>query len=431
MLRLPRLCFPRLTCGVHITKWQLHQKTETRPLSSVLVVCTDTARCLSDCNAGAIAMLIAISVCNAGATFQRLMDVVMSGLHLDMCLVYLDDIVVFSSTVDEHLERLVTVLERLRTAGLKLKPEKCSFMQRTVSFLGHVISGEGIATDAEKTRAVAEWLVPASLKELRSFLGLASYYRRFVRNFADIAAPLHALTKKDQPFVWTFATQNAFESLRDALTPQPILAMRNDWDSFILHTDACNQTIGAVLSQVQDGVERVVAYASRILDKREVNYSITRKALLAIVYSLKYFKQYLMGRHLKIRTDHAPLTWLRQTPQPVGQQARWLEIMEEYSCQVEHRPESRHGNADGLSRRPCTMYQRRSAERDQDDEQAQAVTTVCLSIPIHSVVIEQRDDIVNDHVAALITDTDDAVAGGWSLENLRIAQESDPDISCY
>jgi len=163
-------------------------------------------------------------LCNAGATFQRLMDVVMSGLHLDMCLVYLDDIIAFSSTVDEHIERLVTVMERLRTAGLKLKAEKCSFMRRSVSFLGHAISGEGIATDPEKTTAVAEWPVPASLKELRSFLGLASYYRRFVRNFADIAAPLYALTKKDQPFVWTAASQNAFESLKDALTSPTILA---------------------------------------------------------------------------------------------------------------------------------------------------------------------------------------------------------------
>jgi len=223
--------------------------------------------------------------------------------------------------------------------------------------------------------------------------------------------------------VWTAATQNAFESLRDALTSPPILAMPNDSDSFILDTDACSQTIGAVLSQVQDGVERVVAYASRILDKREVNYSITRKELLAIVYSLKYFKQYLMGRHFKIRTDHAPLTWLRQTPEPVGQQARWLEIMEEYSFQVEHRPGSRHGNADGLSRRPCTTYQRRSAEQDQVDEQAQAVATVCLSIPVHSVVTEQRGDIVNDHVAALITDTDDAVAERWSLETFALLKK--------
>jgi len=159
-------------------------------------------------------------------------------------------------------------------------------MQRSVSFLEHVVSAEGITTNPEKTRAVAEWPVPTTIKELRSFLGLASYYRHFVKNFANIATPLHALTKKDQPFVWKATTQTAFETLRDALTSPPILAMPNDSHNFISDTDACNQTIGAVLSQVQDGLERVVAYASRTLDKREMNYmySITRKELLAIVY---------------------------------------------------------------------------------------------------------------------------------------------------
>jgi len=173
-----------------------------------------------------------------------------------------------------------------------------------------------------------------------------------VKNFAKITAPLHALTRKDQPFVWTTTTQTSFETVSDALTPPPVLAMPNDSDNFILDTDACDQTIVAVLSQVQDGVERVVAYASWTLDKREMNYSATRKELLAIVYSLKYFKQYLMGRHFKIRTDHAPLTWQRQTPEPVGQQARWLEIMEEYSFPVERRPgTTRCGNI--IGRRWC------------------------------------------------------------------------------
>ena len=213
-------------------------------------------------------------------------------------------------TIEEHLERLVRVLGRLRSARLKLKPEKCRLMQRSVCFLGHVISERGIATDPEKTRMVSEWPVPVLIKEVRSFLGLTGYYRRFVRNYAAIAAPLHFLTKKDQPFMWTEETQEAFDALKEALTSPPILAMPNDTGEFVLDTDASDRTIGAVLSQMQDGVEKVIAYAGRSLDKREVNYCTTRKELLAIVYSMKYFKQYLMGRHFKIRTDHAPLTWL-------------------------------------------------------------------------------------------------------------------------
>jgi len=145
--------------------------------------------------------------------------------------------------------------------------------------------------------------------------------------------------------------------------------MPNDTGEFILDTDASDQTIGAVLSQLQDGAEKVIAYASRKLDKREVNYCITRKELLAIVHSLKYFKQYLLGRRFKIRTDHAPLTWLRRTPDPIGQQARWLKIMEEFDFQVEHRPGTKHGNADAVSRRPCHVKSCacRQSEHARDD----------------------------------------------------------------
>jgi len=364
-------------------------------------------------------------LCNAGATFQRLMDVVMSGLHLDVCLVYLDDIILFSRTVDEHLERLVRVLGRLRSAGLKLKPEKCSLLQRSVSFLGHVVSGEGIATDPKKIEIVTEWPVPTSVKEVRSFLGLAGYYRRFVKGYANIAAPLHALTKKDHPFEWTDKTQKAFEMLRDALTSPPILAMPNDNDDFILDTDACDHTIGAVLSQVQEGTERVIAYASRTLDKREINYCITRKELLAIVYSLRYFKQYLMGRHFKIRTDHAPLTWLRHTPDPIGQQARWLEIMEEYDFQVEHRPGVKHVNADAISRRPCrniTCACRKNQEVNNDGGDH---TVMSVSAKNEQKIVFNHADSTADSTAE-----NDSLFEYWSMEGIRVAQESDPDISC-
>ena len=366
-------------------------------------------------------------LCNAGATFQRLMDVVMTGLHLDICLVYLDDVILFSKTVDEHLERLVRILSRLLSAGLKLKPEKCSLLKRSVCFLGHVVSGDGIATDPDKTKAVSEWPVPSSVKELRSFLGLAGYYRRFVQDFASIAAPLHALTRKDHAFVWTDVTQSAFETLKDALTSPPILAMPNDTDEFILDTDASNHTIGAVLSQVQGRVERVIAYASRTLDKREVNYCITRKELLSIVHSLKYFKQYLMGRHFKVRTDHAPLTWLRRTPDPIGQQARWLEVMEEFDFEVEHRPGTKHANADALSRRPCHLkacvcrYEN-AEELEPSSELEHAVSTV------FEAVENDARTLISCAAVTPTPDVDDNLGIGWTLEGIRAAQEDYPDV---
>ena len=304
-------------------------------------------------------------LCNAGATFQRLMDVVLSGLNLEICLVYLDDIVVYSKTTEQHLERLEAVLTRLSRAGLKLKPEKCKFFQKSVSFLGHIISDQGIGTDPEKIRAVVEWPVPTNVRQVRSFIGLASYYRRFVRDFVKTAAPLHALMKKNQRFSWGVKQQQSFEELKIALTTPPILAMPNDTGEFVLDTDASDTGIGGVLSQCQGGVERVVAYASRSLDRREQNYCVTRKELLAVVHFTKYFKQYLLGRTFKVRTDPAALTWLRRIPEPVGQQARWLEQMEEYDFTLEHRSGSKHSNADALSRRPCTKKECLCHERTE------------------------------------------------------------------
>ena len=167
-------------------------------------------------------------VTNGPATFQRLMDLTMSGLNYQICLVYLDDIILMSATVEEHLERLKLILDRLRSAGLKLKPSKCKLLQKTISFLGHVVSKNGVATDPEKVQAVADWPVPTNVTEVRSFLGLCSYYRRFVRDFACVAGPLHALTGKYAKFEWNEECDRSFLELKHRLVSSPILAMPQD-----------------------------------------------------------------------------------------------------------------------------------------------------------------------------------------------------------
>jgi len=188
------------------------------------------------------------------------MDLALNSLNFYMCLVYLDDIIVYSKTVEEHLKRLRKLFDRLRIANLKLKPSKCHLLRAEVKFLGHVVSEKGVSTDSSKIEAVKHWPVPEDVHEVRSFLGLTSYYRRFVPTFVEIAAPLHALTMKNKKFEWTTQYDHAFIKLKCALISSPILAMPNDNDPFLLDTDV---SIGAVLSQVPEGVERVIAYASR------------------------------------------------------------------------------------------------------------------------------------------------------------------------
>ena len=200
---------------------------------------------------------------------------------------------------------------------------------------------------------VRNWPTPHNLTELRSFLGLCSYYRRFVSGFADIAAPLYKLQKRNVAFEWTDEQEDAFNRLKEVLTTAPILGMPTADGRFYLDCDASDVGLGAVLSQDQNGTEVVIAYASRILTKTERNYDVTRRELLAAVFGFKTFRQYLLGRRFVIRTDHSALQWLRRTPEPMGQLARWLTFVEQYDFEVIHRAGSKHGNADGLSRRPA------------------------------------------------------------------------------
>ena len=183
---------------------------------------------------------------------------------------------------------------------------------------------------------------------MRSFLGLCIYYRRFVPSFASLADPLHKLTKKGNSFKWTEDCQRSFDSLRNALTSPPILANPDFSKPFILDCDASDQSIGAVLSQKVDGIERVCAYASRTLSKSERKYCVTRKELLAVVHFVKHFRHYLYGRQFLVRTYHSSLLWLMQFKNPQNQLARWLEILSEFDFQIQHRPGRQHSNADAL-----------------------------------------------------------------------------------
>ena len=289
-------------------------------------------------------------LCNAPSTFQRLMELVLSGMCWEICLIYLDDVIVFGRNWDEHLQRLRQVLSRLQEAHLKLHPGKCQFFRKSVSFLGHIISQHGVETDPVKIQAITHWPPPTNAKELRSFLGLASYYRRFIPKFAEIAAPLYRLQEKESRFSWTEPCQTAFDTLKQKLTTAPVLAFPTRDGMFVLDTDASNIAIGAVLSQLQGGVEKVIAYGSRTLSKSERNYCATRRELLALVYFLRYFRAYLLGRPFHARTDHAALQWLQQFKEPEGQVARWLEQIQEFDFQTLHRPGKLHTNADALSR---------------------------------------------------------------------------------
>ncbi|GBM08967.1 Retrovirus-related Pol polyprotein from transposon 297 [Araneus ventricosus] len=247
-------------------------------------------------------------LCNAPATFERLMETVLRGLSSEACLVYLDDIIIVGRTFEEHLNNLRKVFQRLQKANLKLNLKKCRFFQKEVTYLGHVISAEGVKTDPEKIKAVVDWPRPETVHDLRSFLGLCTYYRRFVKNFSTIAKPLHKLTEAKSNFNWTEECEKSFNSLKQPLTSSPILTYPRADKDFILDTDASNEGIGAVLSQNIGNEERVIPDFSKSLGKPERNYCVTRKELLAIVKSIEHFHHYFYGRKFLLRTDHASLT---------------------------------------------------------------------------------------------------------------------------
>ena len=287
-------------------------------------------------------------LCNAPATFERLMDRVLQGLRWSHCLVYLDDIISFGSTFDGALTNLTLIFERL------LKSTKCHLFRSSVPFLGHIVGRRGLECDPAKIEDVKSWPVPDCLKSVRQFLGFVGYYRRFIPSFADVATPLVTLTGKDVPFVWDSSCSTAFTALRATLLDAPILAFPTETALYILDTDASNFGLGGVLSQVQNDQECVVAYCSRALRPSQRRYCTTKRKMLAAVAMCIQFRSYLRGARFTLRTDHKSLVWLHRFKDTEGMMSRWIHALQQFQFSIVHRPGKDHGNADGLSRAPSS-----------------------------------------------------------------------------
>lgn len=283
------------------------------------------------------------------SSFSRMMNIALSGLNYEKCLIYLDDLIVFGRNLDIHNKNLQDVFARLRKVNLKLNPAKCDFLRKEILYLGHVITSEGILPDPEKINTVKNYPRPNNSDELKRFVAFVNYYRKFIKNFATIAHPLNALSKKNVPFVWDQKCQNAFETLREKIISPPILQYPNfsEQNHFVIQTDASNYAIGAILSN-KDG--RPIAYASRSLNKAEKNYPVIEKELLAIVWAVKYFRPYLFGRYFKIQTDHRPLIYLFNMKDPSSRLMKFRLALEEYEFDVEYIKGSNNAAADALSR---------------------------------------------------------------------------------
>ena len=278
------------------------------------------------------------------------MDCVLAGLHWETCLFYLDDIIVFAATWEEHLARLRQVFERLRHAKLKLGADKCTFAAREVSYLRHRVTEEGLLPDPSLLAVIREISPPQNATEVRSFLGLTGYYRRYVKIFAAIAGTLHALTRKDVVFHWSSDCQDAFDSLKTLLTTSPITAFPDFSLPFRLYTDASTAGLDAILTQVREGKQRIICCTFRSLNEAEKTYPATKLECLTIIWAVAKFRPYLMSIPFEVYTDHYAWQWLKTMRTGSALLHRWSAALEEYDFMVKHRPGKSQTHLDGLSR---------------------------------------------------------------------------------
>ncbi|KAL0559480.1 hypothetical protein IC582_004091 [Cucumis melo] len=292
-------------------------------------------------------IVMSFGLTNAPAVFMDLMNRVFREFLDTFVIVFIDDILIYSKTEAEHEEHLRMVLQTLRDNKLYAKFSKCEFWLKQVSFLGHVVSKDGVSVDPAKIEAVTGWTRPSTVSEVRSFLGLAGYYRRFVENFSRIATPLTQLTRKGAPFVWSKACEDSFQTLKQKLVTAPVLTVPDGSGSFVIYSDASKKGLGCVL--MQQG--KVVAYASRQLKSHEQNYPTHDLELAAVVFALKIWRHYLYGEKIQIFTDHKSLKYFFTQKELNMRQRRWLELVKDYDCEILYHPGKANVVADALSRK--------------------------------------------------------------------------------
>ena len=326
--------------------WQVEMTEDSKPLTAFTVGPLGFYECVQ----------MPFGLTNALATFQHLMETCLGEMHLKWCIIYLDDIIVFSKTPEEHIERLRGMFEKLAAAGLRLKPSKCEFFKSQVTYLGHIVSKDGIETDPKKIEAIKNWPVPKTVTEVRSFLGFMNYYRKFIPKYAQVARPINQLVsgenanKKKALVDWTEECQIAFEHLKHLCNQTPILAYANYTKPFKLHTDASENGLGAILYQKQDdGMEHVIAYASRTLSKSEQNYDAHKLEFLALKWSItERFHEYLYGRHFEVYTDNNPLTYILTTAKLDATGQRWVVSLANHNFKIFYRSGKLNVEVDAL-----------------------------------------------------------------------------------
>ena len=322
--------------------WQVELTEASRPLTVFTVGPLGFYECVQ----------MPFGLTNVPATFQHLMESCWWEMHLKWCIIYFDDIIVFSKTPEEHIRTLRGVFEKLSTTGLRLKPSKCEFLKSWITYLGHIVSKDGIEMDPKKITAIKEWPVPKTVTEVQSFLRFMNYYHKFIPKYAQIAWPINQFmsgdnTNKKKTLVeWTAECQQAFEQLKLLCSKIPILAYANYRKPFKLHTDASENRLGAVLYQKQDdGTDHIIAYASRTLSKSERNYGAHKLKFLALKRSVtERFHQYLYVGHFEVYTDNNPLNYILTTAKLDATGQRWVASLANYNFKIFYK--SRKGNVE-------------------------------------------------------------------------------------
>ena len=289
---------------------------------------------------------------NAPAIFQRLMDAVLKGMHGTEVFVYLDDIVVYSETLEEHDKKARRLFTRLRDANLKLQPDKCDFLRTEVAYLGHVIGRDGVKPNPEKIIAIKKFPKPTTVRGIRQFLWLSGYYRRFIQDYAELAKPLSDLLKKDVKWEWGCNQRRSFRKLRRYLCSEPILQYPDFQKTFKLTTDASEYAVVAIPSQERNGVDMPIAYFSKLMNACKQKYAKAEKECLAVLYAVMNFRPYLYGREFILACDYEPIHWIKYVENPGARLLRWRLRLQDYQYKFEYKQGKLNRSVEALSGNP-------------------------------------------------------------------------------